>query len=143
MRLNQHFTTTEDHRRARELRNDASPSERRLWVALRKEAAKKNLRFRRQAVIHPFIADFACMKAKLLIELDGYSHDVRQGYDQVRDEKLKKMGYSLLRFDNEDVDTNIEGVVAVILDLAEKLIQNAPTPCLPQGEGESFDYRGF
>lgn len=147
MRNNPHHTTKTDHLRARELRNNASPAERKLWVALRKEALKRDLKFRRQAVIHPFIADFACMEARLLIELDGYSHDVRQGYDKSRDRKLRQLGYKTVRFNNEDVKENLAGIVSVILELAEMLIQNrqdlamslAPTPYpLPRGEGESF-----
>ncbi|MDR3450447.1 MAG: DUF559 domain-containing protein [Alphaproteobacteria bacterium] len=159
MRLNQHKTTQEDHARARELRRNATPAERKLWVALRGAAEKHGLKFRRQAVIRPFIADFACMKARLLIELDGYSHDVNHGYDEVRDAKLKEAGYHMLRFNNEDVNENIDGVVSSILHHAVALIQNqgpcsaseAPTPrgattavlaalqfrALPQGEGES------
>ena len=130
MRQNEHHTTKTDHLRARELRNNVSAAERKLWTALRKEAMKRGLKFRRQAVIHPFIADFACMEARVLIELDGYSHDVRQEYDEARDNKLQQSGYKTVRFNNEDVEKNVEGIVTVILEQTEMLIKNrlAPTP---------------
>jgi len=94
-RFNQHLTSSADHQRARALRNSASPFEKKLWVHLRVQAKLKDLRFRRQQPIHPYIADFACMQARLLIELDGLSHDARQNYDKVRDEKLRAMGFTM------------------------------------------------
>ncbi|PQV63045.1 Protein of unknown function (DUF559) [Abditibacterium utsteinense] len=56
--------------------------------------------FRRQHPIGPFIADFACIKAKLIIELDGNSHDNRQDYDANRDFVLREWGWKTLRFPN-------------------------------------------
>jgi very-short-patch-repair endonuclease len=78
MQIKHRENTEEDYKRAKALRNDASPFERRLWDGIRAMAAARKLKFRRQQVIHPYIADFACMKARLLVELDGFSHDARQ-----------------------------------------------------------------
>ena len=58
MRLEEHNNTAKDYKRARILRNEASPIERKLWRVLRELAALKNLKFRRQQAIHPYIADF-------------------------------------------------------------------------------------
>ena len=62
------------------------------------------------------------MEARLLIELDGLSHDLRQDYDRVRNKKLSEMGYSILRFTNDDVKNNVYGVVETILMHAETLV---------------------
>ena len=67
MRENHHLTEDQDYLRARELRHNSSQFEQKLWTASRKIAAIEQLKFRRQQPIHPYIADFACMKAKLLI----------------------------------------------------------------------------
>jgi very-short-patch-repair endonuclease len=144
MRLNRHSNTSSDYRRAKVLRNNASPVERKLWVVLRDQAAEKNLKFRRQHVVHPYIADFARMKARLLIELDGSSHDAKQRYDTQREKFLHSMGYSVLRFSNDEVIHNVQGVVEMILRKAERLLNNpqqsaqsnSPLPNPPRkGEG--------
>jgi len=90
-------------------------AERLLWNTLRSLPNYLNFRFRRQHPLHPYIADFACLKRKLIVELDGYSHDFSQKYDAFRDEHLRHLGYTVLRFSNDDVLNNLEGVVATIL----------------------------
>ncbi len=144
MRLNDHKNTSTDYRIAKKLRNEASSVEKKLWVALRENAAAKGFKFRRQHVVHPYIADFACLKARLLIELDGSSHDARQIYDMVRDQFLSNESYTILRFSNDDIMKNTLGVVEVILTQTERLLnnnrlcakRNAPLPCPPRvGEG--------
>ena len=109
--------------RARELRNAATPAERTLWRCLsgRKIGGWK---FSRQMPVGPYFADFLCRKAQLIVELDGYSHDMRQAYDERRDLWLTEYGYRVLRFTNRDVMTNIEGVVFEI----ERSLALRPTP---------------
>ena len=121
-RLNEHKNSSCDNKRGRELRNSATSYERKLWNVLRIQSKLKNLRFRRQQPLHPYIADFACMEARLLIELDGFSHDARYGYDVARDGKLRAQGFSILRFTNDEVRDNVYGVVETILNRAEDLI---------------------
>ncbi|MDR3450932.1 MAG: endonuclease domain-containing protein [Alphaproteobacteria bacterium] len=134
MRLAPHDNTAKDYRRARELRNNASPVENTLWAVLREAAKIAGLKFRRQQPLHPYIADFACMQARLLVELDGDSHANSVAYDKVRDRKLREMGFSILRFCNDDVVQNAEGVAARIIERAHLL--NAPLPNPPhKGEG--------
>ncbi|MDX2028202.1 MAG: DUF559 domain-containing protein [Alphaproteobacteria bacterium] len=144
MRLNEHRNTADDYRQARDLRNNASPVEKKLWVALREAAALRGLKFRRQQSVHPFIADFACMEARLLVELDGSSHDARLGYDKARDADLRQRGFHILRFSNAEVMENVEGIVEAILARAEQLIKSggfarqlsSPLPNPPhEGEG--------
>ena len=66
------------------------------------------------------------MQAKLLIELDGASHDVRSAYDEQRTAYLEKQGYTVLRFNNEDIDQNLKGVVETILARAVELLAAKP-----------------
>lgn len=120
MRLNNHKNTAQDYQTARLLRNNASPVEQRLWRVLSKNAAAHGLKFRRQQAIHPYIVDFACLTARLIIELDGTTHDNQQAYDAKRTAFLEAEGYQVLRFTNEAVMQNPEGVVATILDSAQK-----------------------
>ncbi|MBA3942802.1 MAG: hypothetical protein C0520_16495, partial [Sphingopyxis sp.] len=67
--------------------------------------------------------DFLCQEAQLIVELDGYSHDLRQAYDSRRDRWLAENGYRVLRFTNDDVMSNIEGVVIEI----ERVLANMPS----------------
>jgi very-short-patch-repair endonuclease len=115
MRLKQHLNTSRDYRRARELRNAASPAERTLWRLLSSNMVQHKIKFRRQVAIHPFIVDFCCLKAKLVIELDGPSHDTRLTYDARRDAELQRRGFKVMRFTNEDIMHHAEGVTQMIL----------------------------
>jgi very-short-patch-repair endonuclease len=89
-------------------------------------------RFRRQHEVDRCIADFACPDAGLVVELDGSQHGEQVAYDQVRTRKLESMGYRVLRFWDNGVLTNIEGVLEVIL---EALASPAPHPG-PLSRGE-------
>src|SRR5262249_14465558 len=100
-----------------------SPVEQKLWLALQQTAEGMKLKFRRQQPIRPYIADFACMKAKLLIELDGTSHDTQVKYDQARDAYLRAQGYKVLRFSNQDVANDVNGVVETIVRDVKALLK--------------------
>jgi len=103
--------------RARDLRKNATPAERLLWVHLRKKQID-GFKFRRQHVIAPYILDFYCSSKRLSIEIDGGTHIDHEKYDQVRDEFLRNKGICVIRFTNTDVMQN----PAFVLDrIAEKL----------------------
>ncbi len=72
-------------------------------------------RFRRQHPIGPYVVDFVCLEAHLVIEVDGPTHE-NPSRDQQRDQNLASRGYATLRFWNEDVYDNLEGVIETILD---------------------------
>jgi very-short-patch-repair endonuclease len=112
-----------DTPRAKELRNAATPAERALWRCLsgRKIGGWK---FSRQMPVGPYFADFLCREAQLIVELDGYSHDMRQAHDNRRDQWLAQNGYRIMRFTNENVMGNLEGVVSEI----ERSLAHLPTP---------------
>jgi very-short-patch-repair endonuclease len=108
---------------ARELRQPQTPAEATLWRHLR----NRNLRckFRRQHPIDFFIIDFYCAEAKLLIEIDGASHLVKEQmqYDLARTEYLEELGYKVIRFTNNDVRYNINTVADEIIKAVEKRIE--------------------
>ena len=110
--------------RARRMRRELTAPERRLWYALRAKRLD-GAKFRRQVVIGPYIADFACRLPKMLVvEVDGETHASQAAYDYARSIYLKERGYEVMRFTNLDVMTNLDGVLSTIL-------QGLQTPPLP------------
>src|SRR5690606_32683912 len=99
-------------RRARALRNAATPAERALWCHISR--SQLGTKFSRQMPVGPFYADFLCRELKLVIELDGFSHDLQPERDAARDRWFAREGYRVLRFRNEDALRNAEGVVWAI-----------------------------
>ncbi|MBA4088268.1 MAG: hypothetical protein C0491_10780 [Novosphingobium sp.] len=98
--------------RARELRREATPLERKLWRCL--SGGALGAKFGRQMPVGPYFADFLCRELKIVVELDGYSHDLRLAPDAARDCWMARVGYQVLRFTNADVQGNVEGVVTAI-----------------------------
>ena len=100
--------------RARDLRADATIFERRIWQHIRNK--KLGVRFRRQHPVAGYILDFACEERKLGIELDGSQHNEARGtaYDAKRTAALEKSGWRILRFWNNEVMDNLEGVYLAI-----------------------------
>jgi very-short-patch-repair endonuclease len=115
---------------ARRLRRDATEAERLLWRALRESGT--TWKFRRQHPIGNRIADFACPPRKLVIELDGGQHAAQAAADDARSATLAEHGYRVIRFWNNDVIENIEGVVTAILQALEQPPPH-PSPLRPQG----------
>ena len=95
---------------ARELRNNSTKAEIRLWAELLRAKKLLDYPFLRQRPIDKYIADFLCKDLKLIIEVDGSSHNMKQEYDENRDKELLELGYTTLRFTNEEVLYNIENV---------------------------------
>ena len=100
-------------RRARNLRRSATDAEQILWRALREMSLPVNIR--RQHPIGRYIADFAIPAHKLVIELDGGQHATAREADARRTQVLKEHGYRVVRFWNNDVTGNLEGVLAMIV----------------------------
>ncbi len=94
--------------RARELRQRMTEAEKLLWSSLRRRSL--GIKFRRQVPVGPFIVDFLCVQARLVIEIDGGQH-LGNSSDADRSRWLEKQGYRVLRFWNHDVLKNLEGVV--------------------------------
>ena len=98
--------------RARRLRREMTPQERMLWRGLKE--AFPDAHFRKQVPFGPYYADFACHAAKLVIELDGSQHAEAVAYDAARTAFLENEGYTVIRFWNNDVTTNLDGVLIAI-----------------------------
>ncbi|MHB1350141.1 MAG: endonuclease domain-containing protein [Desulfobulbaceae bacterium] len=99
--------------RARELRTNVTDAERHLWRHLRNRQVE-GARFRRQQPIEGYIVDFVSFDRRIIIELDGGQHAEAKTRDQQRDTCLSENGFTVLRFWNNDVFSNLEGVLAVI-----------------------------
>lgn len=99
--------------RARELRNNSTLSEVLLWQAIKGKQIK-GYQFLRQHPIDNFIVDFYCGKLKLIIEIDGSSHEGKEEYDMERQSKLEGMGFRVLRFSDADVKHDVNSVSAAI-----------------------------
>ena len=101
---------------ARELRTHPTLAEFHLWQALRHKKMN-GLRFRRQHVFECFIVDFYCPSAALVIEVDGEVHEQQKDYDTLRTEFLEALGLRVIRFRNEEVLGNLEGVLKHIYEV--------------------------
>jgi len=119
---------------ARQLRKDLTEAEKALWSKLRYKQLDAH-RFRRQIPIGPYVIDFGCLASRLLIEIDGGQHAERSGEDGRRTAWLGARGYRVIRFWNNDVLGNIEGVIEMIRSaLYETPHPNPP----PQGGREKI-----
>ncbi|HET7576211.1 MAG TPA: DUF559 domain-containing protein [Sphingomicrobium sp.] len=103
----------ETRNRAKELRKRLTEPERRLWYRLR--ANRLGVKFQKQAVLAPYIVDFVSRSNRLVIEVDGDTHAGQEAYDAARTKVLEARGYSVLRFTNADVMTNLDEVLNAIL----------------------------
>lgn len=112
------------HPAAKKLRKEMPPGEQRLWARIRRKQLG-GFRFRRQHTVGPYIADFACLEAKLIVELDGDQHGRGNApsRDAKRDAYLREQGFEVLRFWNNAVYEEIDSVLEVILDAAENSVR--------------------
>lgn len=139
--MNMHYNTTKandeqqkDIRKS--LRKNMTPAEGVLWKTLRGRGAG-GYKFRRQQGIGPFVLDFYCPELRLCVELDGSSHDHKFEYDEQRTAFLSKQGIRVVRFRNEQIWTNIEGIVREIVRIGKEIQEGNteveevtdPTPC--------------
>jgi very-short-patch-repair endonuclease len=125
--------------RARQLRKSMTPQEIKLWVRLR-EWKKRGFHFRRQSPREGYIVDFVCMRERLVVEVDGGQHNESEhkARDDRRDKRLEVQNFKVLRFWNNEIDRNLDGV----LEMIDRALQrNRPHPAgfaghpPPAGEG--------
>jgi len=123
--------------RARKLRKNSTDTEQRLWYFLRAKRFN-GYKFKRQYIIGNYIVDFICIENKLIIELDGSQHIDAIKYDMKRTNYLIDRGYNVLRFWNNDVLQNTDGVLQEILNV----LPPSPSPSPPAknagGRGDEF-----
>jgi len=125
--------------RARELRKEMTPPERRLWNVLRLRPS--GFKFRRQHPLGAYTLDFFCYEAALCIEIDGFAHELGSNpqRDGRRDDWMASQGVHTLRIAATEVRDNLEGVIALIV---EECLRRTPSPPLhsqgrwqPQADG--------
>ena len=107
-------------------------AEKRLWSRLRGRRLE-GFKFKRQEWVGPFLADFLCSEARLIVEVDGSQHADGAAYDNCRSAYLGKDGYRVLRFWNNEVMADLE---AVLTSIRSELLQRVPSPshaALPRG----------
>lgn len=120
---------------ARKLRNNSTPGEIKLWSEVLRGRKFFNLQFNRQFSIDNYIVDFICRKLMLVIEIDGYSHNFKYNEDKIRDEHLNKLGYTVLRFQESEVQFDLENVIRGLESfIISKNITESPLPPLKKGE---------
>lgn len=122
--------------RARAMRSNPTDAERALWQIVRAKRLAA-FKFKRQVPIERYIVDFVCLRERLIVEADGSQH-AESAYDTARDAWLKAQGFRILRFWNNDILNNPEGVATAVLAALNN--PSPPTP-LPQGErGEGVHF---
>jgi len=114
--------TNQQREKARELRRSLTDAERKLWHLLRSRQLS-HLKFRRQVPLGPWIADFVSCEHKIVVEADGGQH-VDSEHDKIRDIDLAERNFRVLRFCNNDILTNANGMLERILDA----IRTSPSP---------------
>jgi very-short-patch-repair endonuclease len=127
---------------ARKLRSRMTDAERKLWLALRGRRFEA-FKFRRQVSIGPYVADFLCFKTRLVVEVDGGQH-ADPAHDLKRNQWLTENGFRVARFWNNDVLSNLEGVLTVLaaeLDATphptSRLRSTSPSPARGEGKEEA------
>ena len=117
-------------RRARVLRKNMTDTERCLWSRLKRRQIN-GYKFRRQFPIGAYIADFICLEARLIIEVDGGQHAEQTEKDKLRDKWLVSQNFHVLRFWNNEVLQETDAVVEAIV----QALKSTPTPPLPRKGG--------
>jgi very-short-patch-repair endonuclease len=112
---------------ARELRRAMTPTEKRLWSLLRGKRFI-GIKFRRQQPLGPYIVDFYCHTAKVILELDGESHIGKEAYDDRRCAWLKSQGYKIVRVWDTQIYSNVDGVLQLIYNACESPIPPGTAP---------------
>lgn len=135
-----HRVSPEKRQFAKRLRREATPAENRLWQSLRGNRLN-GLHFRRQHVIAGYIVDFYCHARALIIEVDGPIHASQVEADAQREQHLRRRGYRIMRFSNEEVFNHTEMVLAAIRKACEEPIPQDPISP-PEGEKDLEDEEG-
>ena len=100
---------------AKHLRKSQAPAEKLVWEGVRNRRCG-GYKFRRQVRINCYVVDFLCVSKKVIIEIDGLSHEGREEYDVARTQHLERLGYHVIRFSNDDVYENVNGVIEAIFE---------------------------
>ena len=117
---------------ARQLRRSSTEAERRLWFLLRNRRVLGH-KFRRQVSLGPYVVDFVCFEQRLVIEADGGQHATQRAHDEARTAFLESNGYRVLRFWNNEILTDTDAVLQVVVEALRATPSPQPSPS--RGEG--------
>ncbi|MDI1270327.1 MAG: DUF559 domain-containing protein [Polaromonas sp.] len=120
---------------AKSLRRDMTDGECLLWQRLRGE--QLGFKFRRQHPMGAYVADFACLAPRLIVEIDGSQHGDRQAYDGRRDTFFSRQGFEVMRFPANLPFSDLQSMVEAIFNRLNELASAAPIPTFPQRGKES------
>jgi very-short-patch-repair endonuclease len=112
--------------KARENRKHPTPAEKKMWFEVLGRKSFQDLKFTRQKPLDHYIVDFYCSKLLLVVEIDGDSHTEQIGYDQKRTKRLGQYGIHVIRYTNNDVMQNLEGVYEDLWKMVEALRNEVP-----------------
>ncbi len=118
--------------RAKAMRQNPTPTETAMWSILRAKRFEQ-VKFARQVVIAPYIADFVARSRRLIVEIDGDTHALCEPKDARRTAWLEHQGYRVIRFTNFEVGSNLDGVAHAIATALTALPLSQPSP--QRGEG--------
>ena len=136
MRYDKQSAPTDNAKKnAKSLRREQTPPEAKLWRILRGRRLG-GYKFRRQYPIGRFITDFYCHEVRLIIELDGASHENQIAYDLARSQWLASSGYQVMRFSNQQLNENVEAVGRMILIRCVELGKTPHPSPLPRERGQ-------
>jgi very-short-patch-repair endonuclease len=107
--------TREETLLRRKLKQLASKTEKKLWPHLR--ADRMGAPFRRQYSVSKYFADYACLPLKLVVEIDGPMHEAAR--DSIRDHRIERRGFDVIRFGVQEIDGNLDGVISTIYDAVQ------------------------
>ena len=127
----QYQATQPARRNARVLRSAMTDAECKLWSVLRAEHL--GVKFRRQHPLGSYVADFACLQPKLIVELDGSQHQQQQAYDAQRDAFFREQGFVVMRFASNAPFHDLDGVLQAIKQLLDDLGMQPPSQPSPRG----------
>ncbi len=119
-------------KRAKGLRQTGSMIERVLWKVLREHPEQKEIKFRFQHPLSHYVVDFVCLSAKLVVEIDGLSHDGTDKLDKVRQAFIEGLGYRVIRFSNDDVLRGVDAVAETIRHEARERVHGFRTLTPPR-----------
>lgn len=120
-------------RNAPTLRRNQTEPEKRLWALLRRRLPQEGTHFRRQVAFGPYVVDFACLTARLIIEIDGDQHGTEQAlrYDAARTAWLAAQGYRVLRFSNRQITTEADMVLDTVFAALSGQLEPCPSTPTP------------
>ena len=126
----QHQASSNARKFAKSLRREMTDGERLLWQRLRGE--QLGVKFRRQHPLGPYVADFACLAPRMIVEIDGSQHADQQAYDAGRDLFFSKHGFEVMRFPANLPFLDLQSMVAAVYNRLTELTARAPIPTFPQ-----------